>query len=50
MTFGLDIAESFPAPLNPEGRPATARAVRKPMTATIIMTMRPHGPGPTGAS
>jgi hypothetical protein len=45
MTFGLDIAETLAA-----NRPSTARAVRKPMTATIIMTMRPHGPGPTRAS
>jgi hypothetical protein len=47
MTFGLDIAAAFAV----LAAGTTLLAVRNTkMTATIITTMRPHGPGPRRAS
>ena len=47
MTFGLDIADTFAAPAF-TGELRTMACATK-MTA-IIMTMRPHGPGPSRVS
>jgi hypothetical protein len=46
MTFGLDIADAHAANI---GR-TMARAVCMTKMTAIIMTMRPHGPGPSRVS